>query len=56
VKRQQDLTRMEYEAVMKTKQVVETVNQSMRRLEEMETVKNQIKDYERRKRSIEMHK
>ena len=42
--------------MMKTKQVNETVNQSLRKLEEMETVKNQIKGYERRKKSIEMHK
>ena len=41
---------------MKTKQVAETVNQSLRKLEEIETVNNQIKNYERRKRSIEMHK
>ena len=42
--------------MMKTKQVVETINQGLRRIEEIETVKNQIKDYDRRKRSIEMHK
>jgi hypothetical protein len=47
---------MEYEAMMKTKQVAETVNQSLRKLEEIESVNNQIKNYERRKRSIEMHK
>jgi len=42
--------------MMKTKQVAETINQGLRRIEEIETVKNQIKDYDRRKRSIEMHK
>jgi hypothetical protein len=47
---------MEYEAMMNTKKVAETVNSSLRKLEEIETVKNQIKDYDRRKRSIEMHK
>ena len=42
--------------MMREKQVAETVNQSLRKIEEMESVKNQIKDYDRRKRSIEMHK
>lgn len=56
MKKQQSQTKMEYEMMMRAKEMTETVNQSMRKIEEMEAVRNQIKDYDRRKRSIEMHK
>ena len=41
--------------MMKTKQSAEVFNKSMRKLEEIETVNNQVKMFEKRKRTLEMH-
>ncbi len=41
---------------MKQKEVAEVVNNSLRKIQELESVRDQIKDFDRRKRSIEMHK